>query len=116
VALYTIPTNTNNTIIQAADVNQAVYVLQQPSGGQEAGHYVDGGNGYQSGAEVSAYVTSLSRNSTPVSVSIDQTDGTIAGLNSPTTATLTSGGFGVHTTSTGANTNCYVGGNYTISY
>ena len=106
----------NGANVFATDVNQVVNVLQQPSGGQEHGHYFLGGNAYTSSARISTFVKSISRTSVPVSVSIDTADVAPSNLGSPTTDNVVAGGFHVLTTSTGTHTNCNTAGNYTLQY
>jgi len=98
------------------DVNQAINVEQQPSGGKETGKYYLAGNSYISGGYVTQYMRTLSQLSTPVSVSIDTSDQAVTNLNVPTTSGLTSNGFRIQATSTGIATNCVAGGNYTVNY
>jgi hypothetical protein len=105
--------------INAGDVNQLVNVLQQPGGGQEKGKYFLAGAIYGNGALVTLYMPSLSRNSAPVSVTIDEADQLhTAGINAaPITGQLTAGGFQIYTLSTtGPTQNARAGGNYTIQY
>ena len=102
--------------IRAVDFDQFYNVLQQPSGGQEAGHYFLADNSYASGGTISLYLPSLSRTSSPVSVSIDSSDTAPSGITSVTTNNLTSGGFQVNSASTAITTNAIVGGKYTIQF
>lgn len=110
-------TVSNGAVINHSDVAQIVNVLQQPSGGQEARKYILEGNCYVANGYISNYVTSLSRGSTPVSVSIDQADITKSSfMNAPQTAHLTSGGFQCYAQFTSANADGVVAGNYTIQF
>ena len=114
--LYTVALNQT---IEPTDINQAVNVLQQPSGGTETGNYFLAGPVYANGAVVSEYVNSRSRGSVPVSVSIDES--TLAhtgGMNAtPSTGQLTSGGFQIYSlNTTGPNVNARAGGAFTIQY
>lgn len=116
MALYTV---SGGNVIQSADIDQLVNVLQQPSGGQEKGKYFMAGPVYANGAVVAEYVGSLSRGATPISVTIDEADlAHTGGMNAtPTTAQLTASGFQVFSvTTTGPNVNARAGGNYTIQY
>ena len=114
--LYQVVLNQN---IEPQDVNQLVVIDQQPSGGTETGHYFLAGSVYANGALVSCYIPSRSRGSTPVSVTIDETDQVhTGGINAtPSTGALTSGGFQVYSLSTtGPNVNARAGGLYTLQY
>lgn len=73
--------------------------------------------GWSSGAaqNISWYYPSLSRGTSLVSVSIDQSDQGAVTCNAPTTAHLTSSGFQVYTQSTGSG-NPAVGGQVTLQY
>lgn len=113
MSLYTV---TTGSTILAADVNQLVNVLQRASGQTEAGKYFMAVPAYTTGAVIAQYICSLSRVSTPVSVSIDTADLSPVTCNSPTTARLTANGFQVTTNSTGTTTSGGCGGNYTIQY
>ncbi|GCE14206.1 hypothetical protein [Tengunoibacter tsumagoiensis] len=115
MALNTV--TTGNTVL-AADINQLVNVLQRPSGSTETGKYFLIGSSYASGANASNYIPSLSRTSTPVSITIDEADmGHVAGgCNTAVAGHLTANGFQVNTSGTGASLSWSVGGNYTIQY
>ena len=103
--------------ISAAFLNAVEAVLERNSGDTESGHYFCSGWSNAAGDLIQAYIPSLSRTSTPVSVSIDQADKAATNVNAPTTGFLTSGGFQVWTTSTSAQvTNLQVGGNWTIQF
>ena len=102
--------------ITAAIINQVVNVLQQPSGGQEIKHYYCGGNSYTTSGRASCYVKSLSRNSVPVSVSLDQSDQGYIAASSLATDTLTQGGFHIWIQATGAAGNVSTGGVYTLQF
>lgn len=114
MALYTVSTGQT---IQAQDVDQLVNVLQQPGSSQEKGKYMLEGNAYVSGAYFSLYMPSLSRNTSPVSVSIDTADNApTALLNAPSTDHLTANGFHIFSNTTGISSNQFCAGNYTIQY
>lgn len=114
MALNTV--TTGNTVL-ASDINQLVNVLQRSSGQTETGKYYVNWGAYASGAQTSIYMQSLSRNATPVSVSIDTADQAPANqANSPSTFNLTANGFRIFDNSTGISTNCIAGGNFTIQY
>jgi hypothetical protein len=102
--------------ISASFLNAIEAVLEQPTGGSELGKYFITGSTYAIGAYVCQYMISLSRTSVPVSVVIDTADQAASNFNAPTTIRLTSSGFQVQVTGTGANLNCNVGGNWTINY
>lgn len=94
-----------------------LYQLCQPSGGQEKGKYWLEGSGYVSGADITMFMPSQSRNATPVSVTIDTADQAPSShLNAPSTASLTSGGFHISASVTAVTPNEFCGGNYTIQY
>src|SRR5690242_19726294 len=57
----------------AADLDQIINALQQPSGGQERGTYYLQGGSFQGGWAVASFIATLSRNSTPVSITLDAT-------------------------------------------
>jgi hypothetical protein len=113
LALYTVSTGGN---INAGDVDQLVYVLQRQSGQTETGRYLLDGWANASTDTISQYMQSLSRTSTPVSVSIDTATQSPTGVNSPTANNLSANGFFVYTTSTGAGVSVLVGGNFTIQF
>lgn len=107
-----LPAVAGNTLL-AADL----YQLCQPSGGQEKGKYFLEGNFYVSGAYCTCFIPSLSRGSTPISLSIDTADNApTSHLNAPSNDHLTASGFHIYSTSTAISANEYCGGNYTISY
>ena len=113
MALSTV--TTGNTIL-AADINQLVNVLQRPSGSTESGgYYIEGGT-YQTNATIGQWISSLSRNATPVSVNIDTSVTSPTGVNSPTTQALSANGFFVIASAIGAGNTSRVGGLYTIQY
>lgn len=116
--LYQIPPYTKNRVIQPEDINQVIYTLHQPSGGQELGHYFLAGNGYVLNAVVSWYVPSLSRGSAPVSVTLDASDSANSNLNTspPSTDHLTANGFHIFDFTNGVHTDASIGGKYTIQY
>ena len=113
MALY--PVTTGNTVL-AADLNQLIGVLQRSSGTTETGKYYNAGWSSAVNDKVVCYIPSLSRNSVPVSVTIDTVDTPPTGVNSPTTSHLTANGFAVEASATGSGVNIGVGGNYTILY
>jgi len=117
MTLTYVPLNTTNTVIQAADINQAIKYLQQPSGGQELSHYYLEGPA-PAADTVSMYVTSHSRGSTPVSATVDVTDQAMTGLSGslPITATLKSYGVQVYAITTSAQQNARCGGAITFQY
>jgi hypothetical protein len=106
-----LPAVAGNTIL-ASDL----YGIAQPSGAQEHGKYYLEAGVYATNAFFSTYYRTSSQGSTPVSVSIDTADQAVAGCNAPSTALLTSFGFQVKTSATGAGTDARVGGNYTVSF
>jgi len=101
------------------DINQLVNVLQRASGQTEAGKYFIAGSVYANGAVISVYVPSLSRNATPVSVTLDTADqAPTGGVTGGATTILTgNAGFLAYSLSTtGPNVNARMAGNYTIQY
>ena len=106
---------TGNTIL-ASDVNQLVNVLQRPSGSTETGQYFLAGWTNAASQVVSVWISSLSRNATPVSVMIDTTLGKTSGLNAPGTSNLSANGFQAFCLSSAAANNQSCGGAYTIQY
>lgn len=106
---------TGNTVL-AADINQLVNVLQRAASQTEGGKHILNGWSNASGDTIGQYMQSISRGSTPSSVTIDTSDYSATNLNAPTTANLTANGFFIKATSTGATTSAFVGGNFTIQY
>lgn len=106
-----LPAVAGNTIF-ATDL----YGLAQPSGGQEIGGYYISTWGNAGNDVFGYFVSSVSRNSTPVSVSVDQSYNAASGVNAPSTNTLKSTGFHVYTGTTGVTTNANVGGQYTLQF
>ena len=113
MSLYTV---SSGQVINAADVNQLVNVLQAGAGVQEVGGYYLNGWGNAANDQIGAWVPSRSRGSTPVSVSTDTSVQAATNCGSVSTNALTSNGFHASTLTTGASTACYVGGQYTIQY
>jgi hypothetical protein len=113
MALYTV---SSGQTINAADINQLVNVLQCPSGSQEAGQYfiVDWAN--SSNEFFGQWISTRSRGSTPVSVSVDTSLGLSGNANPPSTNHLGSSGFQLYTSSTSASNNIGFGGNWTVQY
>ena len=106
---------TGNTILNT-DINQLVNVLQRAGGQTETGGYYLNGWSGASGDNISAWIGSLSRGATPVSVSIDTSTQSPVNCNSPTTEKLDANGFHALTSSTVATVSAYCGGHYTIQY
>ena len=106
---------TGNTIL-AADVNQLVFVLQRQSGQTEVGKYLLNGWGNASGDFISQYMSSLSRVSVPVSVTLDEADIAHTNCAAVSNDTLTANGFHVFTTTSAAAVNARVAGNATINF
>jgi hypothetical protein len=103
--------------INAADLNQTINVLQQPSGGHENAKYWIAGWANASGDLVSQYYPSISRGSTPASITTDEADNAHANCNAISSDHLTQYGVHIYTTSTGAIANgCNVAGNLTYNY
>ena len=104
--------------INANDINQLVNVLQRSSGQSEVGHYRLAGGAYAISAVVSHWVNTLSRGSTPVSLTIDTLDGTPSNLNAPSAplGNANAGGFLIFATASAANGNCNCAGNWTANY
>lgn len=97
-------------------INQAINVLEQPTGGQEIGRYRIEGSAYNASAIVSCPVQTLSRNASPVSLSIDTSDVAPSNLNTPSTGHLTQGGGQIFASATGIAQECKAAGVYTMSY
>jgi hypothetical protein len=106
----------NDNTAQANDINQIINVLQQPSGGQETGKYRIEGWGSANLDAIAVHVFSLSRVSTPVSVSIDTADQSPTGMSTPGASHQNSSGFHISCGATGATTDAFAGGNFTIQY
>ncbi|HEX3640099.1 MAG TPA: hypothetical protein VHV10_02290 [Ktedonobacteraceae bacterium] len=103
--------------IQASHINQFCDVLQKASGQTETGKYYLQGGGYQSGWAVSMYMPTLSRGSTPVSVSIDTADqAPAASANSPSALFLTASGFQITFTVSALSNTARAAGNWTVTY
>lgn len=110
-------TVTTGNVILAADVNQLVFVLQRQSGQTETGKYYLEAGLYTTGAFLGQYMSSLSRVSVPVSVTIDEADvAHTNNANAASTQSLTANGFQVHCNSSAANTDAKVAGNTTINF
>lgn len=117
MAFTYIPTNTINTIVQAADINAILSALQHLAGQTEVGHYLLAGSSYVTNGLISDYRASISRGATPVSVAINTADQAQNGYTAnPSTNHLTANGFQVYGFSNGVQANCFVGGAYTITY
>ena len=102
--------------ISATFLNNLEAILKQPSGGSETGKYFVGEGAYTTSAVVGQYISSISRTTTPASLTIDSADATPPGGASLSTAHLTGSGFQVFITAAAANTNAFYGGNYTINF
>lgn len=109
-------TVSNGNTANANDLNQLVNVLQQPSGGQEKGKYWIESNAEASGSYGSYYYSSLSRTSTPISVSIDEADQAHSSCNAATASNLSAFGVKINTTSTVQTFHFLVAGNITIQF
>lgn len=105
----------NGSTITTSNLNQVIKALQQPSGGQEVGGYHTGYGCYATGAFISNYHRTLSQGSSPVSVSLDLSGGSV-GCNTPTTSNLDSRGFFSFATATAASTSVAYGGQWTVQY
>jgi hypothetical protein len=102
--------------VLAADINQLENVLQRAAGQTEAGKHAMNIACYANAAQMAMYMQSLSRISTPVSVSIDTVDVAPANCGAPTTGHLTANGFQILSNSTSINVNCGFAGNFTIQF
>lgn len=111
--MYTV--STGNTIA-AADIDQLVNVLQEPSGNTETGGYFISFAAYVNSGVSGTWINSLSRNSVPVSVSVNTSVNSPSNCASPSTDHVTANGFHVYTFSTGINASCNVGGVYTLQF
>lgn len=101
--------------ISAQFLNNVENVFSQPAGGTEVGSYYLTGNGNQN-ASIGYWVGSLSRGSTPVSVTLDASLQGAFNCNGAQTDHLTSNGFHVYTQLTATVNAANVGGNWTIQY
>lgn len=97
-------------------INQAITVLEQPAGGQELGRYRLEGSGYAASALVNCNLITLSRNTAPVSISIDTADQAATNMAAPGTNFLTMGGAQIFSHSSGITTECKAAGNTTMQY
>jgi hypothetical protein len=111
LSTVTIGETLSNTLI-----NQLVNVLEQPSGGQELGHYKIQGSSYSSSAYISANLVTLSRNATPVSLGVTTVDQVPSNIASPSTGHLTAGGGQIYGQATTSAQACGVAGTYTMQY
>jgi len=105
---------TGNTIL-AGDINQLVNVLQRAAGQTETGGYYITGNGSNT-ASLGTWVSSLSRTSSPASVSLDTSMQSPANCNNPSNDHLTANGVHIFTSTTSTTLGANVGGLYTIQY
>lgn len=101
--------------ISATFLNNVEAVLARPSGDTETGCYGIDTSSYSSPAHFGEYVSTISRTSVPVSVSVDTS---IILFNSGGVSTnhLTANGFGVDGTSNATSLSTQAFGNYTVSY
>ncbi len=109
----------NGATIYATDVAQVVKVLQRPGGSVEMRKYVCAGNGYTGGARIQVYIATISSQSVPVSVTLDQIDQAApAFFTNLAVGALTSEGFQVKVdlSSSGARPSGTVAGNYFTQY
>ena|SRR2546421_8496746 len=102
--------------IYPSTINQFLYVLQQPAGAQDAGHYIIEHNSYVSGAFMQTYCIFRSRVSVPVSVTAGTGEVSTTNCVGPTTANITAGGAQIYTSSNAINVNAHCGGTTTIQY
>ena len=110
-------TNGSAPGISASFLNNLENALEQPTGGTETGSYFLAGWSSANGDVISLWMPTLSRTSTPVSVSVDTSIQALANMTGPTTANLNANGFQVYgTANNGAQVNCGVGGNWTVRY
>lgn len=106
---------TSGNTIFASDLNQIIAVLQR-SGTSETGQYIIKGNAPAINNELSTYIHTTSQGVTPSSVSIDTSVLTTLGVGAPAVQNISASGFLVHVLSSGAGTDCHVGGVYTANY
>lgn len=102
--------------ISAAFLNAIERVFVQSSGGTELGGYYLTAWASTSNQSMGAWVPSLSRGATPVSVSIDTTIQSASLCGAPSTDHLNANGFHVYANSSSAASAMNVGGNWTITY
>lgn len=115
MSLYTV---TSGQVVNAADLNQLVNVLQVGSGGTESAKYwVQAGTGNGTGWVIGDWIQTKSAQSVPVSVIVDTSITSPLNVNAPNTQQLNSSGFFVGAGSTGgpSNTSRY-GGVWTVQY
>jgi hypothetical protein len=110
----TLVANTNT--IQAADVNQLIFILQRQTGQTEVGDYYLTEGAYSIGATAGYFVWSLNRNSVPTGVVIDTSLQAASNFNAPGTDNFNANGFHVFALASAINVSCNVGGLYTLSY
>jgi hypothetical protein len=113
MALTTV--STGNTI-NASDVNQIINVLQRLSSQSETGAYYLGYSAYQTGALGSVWVSSLSRNATPSSSSVDQSLQSASNCGSLAVANTSSSGLQITVSATGPTNNAHVAGIFVLNY
>lgn len=114
MSLYTV---TSGQVVNAADLNQLVNVLQVGSGGTESWKYwIEGGTSNNTGFSVGQWIATQSKGSTPVSVIVDTSITPPNSLSTPTTQQLSSSGFFVGSGSTGTSNTARLGGLYTVQY
>lgn len=102
--------------MQAADLNQALTVLQQSSGGQEISKLDLEGGCYATGCVLSQWMNTWSRGSSLVSVTYSAATYGPSNIGSPATSHMSIYGFQTYVTSTAAATDCYGGWTWTAQY
>lgn len=110
----------NSTPILASDYNNIVNPLKPPSGATEKGKYALAGASYIANGNLNILVSMNSRQSTPVSFSVDTADQAASGLSAATptanTGTGLTGDFQVYDFTTGITTSASCAGNWTIQF
>jgi hypothetical protein len=97
-------------------LNSLIYVLQRQSGQAEQGNYYLTEAAYATSAFYGYFVSSLSRVSVPVSVTIDTSITAPSNFSAPATDHLTANGFHVYASATGITPACNVAGLYTMAF
>lgn len=111
------PVVAGNTIY-ASDINALLDILSRQSGQSETGIYFIAGPAYTNGSVVAEYMPTLTRGTTPSSVTIDTAVQSPTGgmSGTPSTGQLSGNGFQVYSLSTTTGTNNRAGGNTTVNY
>jgi hypothetical protein len=111
------PVVSGNTIY-ASDLNNLLDILSRQSGQSETGIYFIAGPAYTNGSVVAEYYGTLSRGTTPSSVTIDTAIQAATGgmSGTPSTGQVSGNGFQVYSLSTTTGVNNRAGGNTTVAF